>query len=288
MQTFNVSVDLSAFNLGPVIAASGVFESLSAAVERVAMTGAERWREEVGRARLWQGERDAYAESIHVNRMGPYEAEIVSDYKFVEDIETGRPPYDLKRMLSTSSKVRRTKDGRRFLVIPFRHNTPGNNALASAMPQEVYNIARTLKVSSVTSMGERRSGERTSLSPTKGMHAFSWQDPFMSDPQTRKHFMVAKSNYKWGDRITRHMLRDAGVDKAGQKRYAGMYNMKGQNGATGGMITFRIMMEGKPGWIIPARAGLHLAQHVSEGLLADAEKVFAGALNKDLDRAKAG
>ena len=100
--------------------------------------------------------------------------------------------------------------------------------------------------------------------------------------------MVAKSNYKWGDRITRHMLRDAGVDKAGQKRYAGMYNMKGQNGATGGMITFRIMMEGKPGWIIPARAGLHLAQHVSEGLLADAEKVFAGALNKDLDRAKAG
>src|SRR5260221_665740 len=104
MAEFKISVDLSQLlAVGPIVRA-GIFNNLSAAVERVTITGAERWREAVLKAPLWDGERQAYAASIEWRLTGPYSGEITSNYKFVEDIEAGRPPYDLKRMLDTSMK----------------------------------------------------------------------------------------------------------------------------------------------------------------------------------------
>ncbi|MDB5550521.1 MAG: hypothetical protein JWL86_505 [Rhizobium sp.] len=284
MATFNVSVDVSALNLMPGIR-EGMFQQLSAAVERVAMTGAERWRESVLKARLWDGERKAYADTIRYELTGPFSATIMSDYKYVEDIETGRPPYDLKRMLDTSTKVRRTKDGRRFLVIPFRDNTPGNDAHAPAMPQGVYDHASNLSASKISSTGTRPAGEVTHLSPKGGMRPSIAQTPFLSHPGTKSAFLVAKRNYDWGGKLTARTLKQVGLSAVDQKRYAGMHRFDATT--PGGSkystyVRFRIMIEGSSGWIIPARPGLHIAEAVANGLRGDAEKVFGAAIDADL------
>ena len=124
-QEFRVAVDLAQLlELGPVIRAQ-VFANLGGAVESVAQAGVERWKTEVRNTKLWEGERRAYADSIRYHMSGAFSAEIVSDYKYVEDIESGRTAYDLKRMLHTSFKTRLNKKGQLYLIIPFRHNTPG-------------------------------------------------------------------------------------------------------------------------------------------------------------------
>lgn len=292
MANFNVSVDLSSLMAASPIMRAGVFDNLSAAVERVAMAGAERWRESVLKAHIWDGERQAYASTIRHEMTGPYSAVIVSDYKYVEDIESGRPPYDLKRMLNTSTKVRRTKDGRRFLIIPMRNNTPGNEAHAPAMPQGVYGMASNLSTSKITGMGERRSGEIVRLMPGRGMMPLGEKrqrrDPFLSNPETKGAYLVAKRNYEWGDRLTRRALRQAGVSAEDAKRYAGMYRFDAKT--PGGKsystyIRFRMMIEGSNGWIIPARPGLHIAEAVANSLRGDAEKVFGAAIDADLSAA---
>jgi hypothetical protein len=86
------------------------------------------------------GEKEPYMASIAMQMTRPFSAVVSTDYKYADEIETGRPAKDLKQMLNTSPKVRRTKDGRRFLVIPMRHNTPGNGALAPSMPKAVYQM----------------------------------------------------------------------------------------------------------------------------------------------------
>lgn len=285
MANFNVSVDLSQLLMASPIARAAMFNNLSAAVERVAMAGAERWKESVLKARLWDGERQAYASTIRHEMTGPYSAVIVSDYKYVEDIENGRPPYDLKRMLNTSTKVRRTKDGRRFLVIPFRDNTPGNTALAGAMPAGVYALARSLAPSRISGQGQRPAGEVTHISPKSGMRPAAEQTSFLSNPATKKTFLVPKREYEWGGRLTARALRQAGVSEADQKRYAGMYRFDARTPGGkqySGYVRFRMMIEGSAGWIIPARPGLHIAEGVANGLRGDAEKVFGAAIDADL------
>jgi hypothetical protein len=286
MAQFDVNVDLSAVLALSPIARAGIFTNLSAAVERVAMAGAERWKESVLKARLWDGERKAYADSIRYEMTGPYSAVIVSDYKYVQDIETGRPPYDLKRMLDTSTKVRTTKDGRRFLVIPFRDNTPGNEALSRPMPAAVHKLARQLPVSKIVGASTRASGERPILSPHRGMFApAAIQGRFLSDPKTKGKFLVRKHEYQWGGHLTERVLRAAGVDAAQAKRYAGMHRFEGKTPggkAYSSYVRFRIMMEGSDGWIIPAKPGLHIAEGVANGLRSDAETIFGRAIDTDL------
>jgi hypothetical protein len=50
----------------------------------------------------------------------------------------------MKKALQTSAKVRMSKDGKKYLVIPFRHGTPGSTE-SKAMPDDIYNKAEFLK-----------------------------------------------------------------------------------------------------------------------------------------------
>lgn len=271
MAQLQISVDLS--NAGAqaqAIINAQVLPRLNQAVRAVVQATQARWQEAVLRAPgLWMGEKDAYSTSIQSKMTSDFAGEVWSEYKYAQEIEDGRPARDLKKYLQTSQKVRRTKDGTKFLVIPFVHQTPGHEAHAKAMPQEVYDLAKALKPSKVIGHGERESGERVSLHPVRGMRRLKNQAPFLHNPVK----MVPKQITQWGGRLMGDNI---------PKQYQGMVRMKQDNG--GGRhsthLTFRIMSEKSTGWIIPAKPGLKLVAGVVSEMQPLAEKAFGEALRR--------
>lgn len=287
MPTYKISIDLPSSEEIEHIVNQAVLPKVAQAVRAIAFQAQANWQDGVNKARLWSGEKTPYIESIKINYLTPFSAEIVSDYKYAADIETGRPPRDLKQMLNTSDKVRRTKDGRRFLIIPLRHNTPGSDALGPAMPSSVYAIAKNMSKSKVVSQGFRRSGEITLLSPKHGMRAAKEQTAFLSTMKGRRHnsgmsmhHMVNKNNYSWGDSMTPKMLGKH--SKEDQRKYGGMKRMATSTGGSS-FLTFRVMMEGSPGWIIPAQPGMYIAKKVADDLSPLTGKVIQEAFKRTLD-----
>lgn len=280
MITYQIAVDLSDVAEAANSAINEtVFPLLSQAVNAVAQQARANWMREVYRAKLWSGEKDAYAHSITIEQTGPFSALIQTDYQHAAEIETGRQPRDLKKMLDTSEKVRRSKDGRRFLIIPFRHNIPGQDASAPSMPMEVYAQAFDLAPSRVVGQVMRRAGEIVSMRPGRGMVALGEKrqrrNPYLSGIGTRGPVMVTRRAYEWGDRL-----------QAGQvgSRYAGMVRFDTSAGGKrySTYMTFRVMAEGQTGWIVPAKPGLYLVKKVTEDLQPLAEKVFSEAVARSL------
>lgn len=252
-----VSVDLAdLIEIGPIVRAH-VFASLSAAVRDVVEEGEARWRAAVAASPLWSGEKDAYAASLSARMTGPYSGEIVSDYRLAQEIESGRPARDLKKMLGWSLKVRVNRRGVRYLIIPFRHNTPG--AGRSGMPEHVYAQARGLSASRITGQGWRPSGT--------GAH----------DPKTRQVIQVAQRRYVWGGRLG----KDAGPRHAGMVRFDARAR-RGKGAAYSTYLTFRVMSETSRGWVVGPRPGLWIARNVAESLQRTAEQSFGQALRQDL------
>ena len=249
-----------------------VFPLLNQAVRAVTQQVASNWQAEVYKAKLWQGERDQYAQSITWSMTGDFSGEVVASYKHAEEIETGRPQRDLKKMLDTSEKVRVSEKGKRFLVIPMRHN------ISKLKAAGLYDIAKSLNQSIVTGQTQRPSGEVTSLSPTKGMSPSSKHSEYLMNPKTKAQMMVSKNIYNWGQRLTG---KDAGANKWAK----GMVRMETSthSGAkSSAYMTFRIMMEGQKGWIVPPQPGLFIAKKVQEDIKPKAEAAFSMAIKKQL------
>lgn len=282
MAYFNINVDLSELmNLAPNLSKE-IFPRLHEAVGAVAAAAHRDWTAAVMNAPLWSKERQEYARSITWDYKGAFSAEVVATYKNAEAIETGRAERDLKKMLDTSLKVRRTASGKRFLIIPFRHNTPGNNASGNAMPFAVYQQARDLAKSLIVGKGERLAGHTVHLIPGAGMVVARKQPEFASDPSTKGRAMVPSRDYRWAGALKSGDLAKHGKDV--QNRYAGMVRMESSSGveSRSSYMTFRVMMEGSSGWIIPAKPGLFLAKQVAERMTPLAEEVFREAVKLDL------
>ncbi len=283
---YNITFDLG--NVLDITAAvnKAVFPLLHQSVNAIGKQTAENWKEAVYKAKLWSGEKDAYANSITWTMTGDFSGYVEATYKHAEEIEKGRPPRDLKKMLDTSMKVRRTeKSGKRFLVIPFRHNTPGNNAHARAMPAAIHALADLMSKSSVVGMGQRPSGEVTWMNPKAGMGPSAKQTPFLSNPKTKSAATVASRQYAWGDRLGKAAMKADGIDAPTRKRYAGMVRM--ETSTPGGakssaFMTFRVMMEGSKGWVVPAQPGQWIAKAVTDAMKPKAETVFAEAIKRTL------
>lgn len=278
---FKISFDLGAtMDISGMINAK-VFPLLSQTVRAIAQQTAADWQKEVHQAKLWSAERDAYAKSIDWKMTGDFSAVIEADYDKAGEIEEGRPPRDLKRMLDTSSKVRRTEDGRRFLVIPMRHN------MAKLQGAGLYDMAKGLSASSIVGQSERLSGEVTKLSPGLGMSKSGHQTPFLSNPKTKSASTAKQNAYAWGQRLSNAAMRQAGVDKGTRKWAQGMYRFDTSTpggGASSTYLTFRIMIEGSTGWVVPAQPGLHLARKVADNMRPKAQTAFSQAVKMALSK----
>lgn len=277
--TFNISLQLPSVDQLIKVINGATFPLAAQAVRAIASETSFRWKESVARARLWQGEKTPYIQSIKVRMLSDLSAEVYSDYKYAQEIEEGRPPRDLKLMLNTSTKVRVSQKGRKFLVIPMRHNTPGNESLAPAMPTSVYELAKEMTPTEVTGMGQRYSGETVILSPTSGMTHTGQNPNFLSNPATKSAYMVPRASYQWGGKLARSQLKAAGLDAQQRRIYGGMVRMKESTGGSQ-YLTFRVMAEGSPGWITKPVPGKHIAQKVAQQMQPLATAAIGEAMKR--------
>lgn len=277
------------FNMGSTMDMLGIidkqiFPYMSQAVDVVGKQVAARWVEAVYGAKLWSEEKDKYAQSISWKMTGDFSGYVEATYKYAKEIEEGRPSRDLKRMLGTSLKVRRTKSDSRFLVIPFRHN------LAN-MPTGLQAQAKALSASSVTGSTMRRSGENTGF----GMKPAKVQTPFLSNPKTHGPMMVKQKQYQWGARIAAGFF-GPNPNKSGM---GNGFNPRGKFDTAAGMVrfdtssgkqksssymTFRVMSEKSNGWIVPPQPGKWIAKGVVAKIAPETEKLFAKALALDVKK----
>lgn len=280
------------FDLGSVLEISAVvnkavFPLLNQAVRAVAQQTAADWQKAVYQAKLWSGEKDSYAKSITWTMTGDFKAVVEASYKLAEEIERGRPPRDLKKMLNTSLKVRRTTKGSRFLIIPFRHNTPGNSASGNEMPDHVYQEAKGLTASSIIGQGQRRSGEITTSVFGRGMRPLGEnrqrRNPYLSSLATKAAMTVNKNQYSWGGKLAPGSL---GPNPKGKvDRFAGMHRFETSTpggGKSSSYLTFRVMSEKSKGWIVPAQPGQPIAQGVQAKMQPKAQAAFSEAIKRTL------
>ena len=264
MTTYTLGVDLGALSGVDAAIAEIVYPRISQAVEAVAQEAASRWQNKVYKARLWSGEKNPYFESIAWKTTGPFEALVWTNFEPALEIETGRPPRDLKKALPTSKKARVVqsgkKKGQRYLIIPFRHNTPtasGQGAHAPQMPASVYAIAKGLKASRVLAPGSKKPATRIAA----GGNA------------------VAQHSYSWGGRLPSWLASKKSPHHK-TDIYSGMVRMDTSSGKqeSSSYLTFRVMSESSPGWIIPARPGLYLAKGVADEMRPILEDAIGYAL----------
>lgn len=285
MAFYRIRIDLS-----PILGAAADMQAelmprLMNGLTQVSEMTKERWIEQIKREKgIWLEERNRYINSIQWKFTGPLATEVWTDYEVADLLENGRPARDLKKMLNTSQKVRRTEDGRRFLVIPFQHNTPGSDAHAPSMSKQAYAMALGLTKSRSIGASQRPTGQVMSLSPKFGMRASPIQSPFASDPKTRGPLMVKAKHYAWGGRLSANALRAAGMGAADVKKYAGMVRMDKSSGGqrSSAYLTFRVMIEGSSGWIIPAQPGRHIVADVAQEMEPIAQAIMARAAEGDL------
>ncbi len=188
---------------------------------------------------------------------------VINTVKHAHAIEYGIQSYDMKKALNTSSKVRISKDGNKYLIIPFRHGTPGAVTLPP-MPTNIYDRARNLGFSNQTGGGETEGkvlkgvgdqGRRTKIA--------------VRNPNNLKTFihLSKKQTYTW---------------KASP--YAGMVKVKRDDTTNQGQyFTFRVMSEKSNGWIHPGTAPMKLAEKTTQEMNMIIPSVINAGLVADLN-----
>jgi hypothetical protein len=279
-----ITISVNVSHLLPPGAAVGKdsFPHLAYAVARLAEHGQQTWKAYAGGKPLPNGKvlharSGRYMRSIQLRKTGDFSCEIYNDAPYASEIERGTPPRDLKKMLNTSFKVRRSKSGKRYLIIPFRWGAPtsqvGKDGKTPSglrmMPPEVHEAWRNLKASRIKGVGWRASGTG------------AW------DIKTRAPAKVGARSYRWGDRMGDEQLKDLGVHGRMRRHMSGMVhlqNRSGGQGKHGQYLTFRVMTEDSKGWLAPARPGLYPARAVADEMEPLSRAAFEAAVERDVAR----
>ena len=184
---------------------------------------------------------------------------------YAASIEHGRSAWDMHSLLRTSDKVRMSKSGSRYLIIPFRHGTPEALVVGAysgnQMPTDVYKGAVTMSQSSVLGSAQMPNADGND---------------------------VTRLRYRWGNRLTLSDLGAMGHDMNSRdtQRMAGMVRMSSNTdkAVSSTYVTFRVLSENSPGWVVPAREGAEPAKAVLEWLRGSYEDIMSKALELDIAR----
>lgn len=272
MTEFRIYVDLGSVLPAGTSLTKDAFPHLAFAVQRIAQSALARWQgfargEPMPDGRSIGIRSGAYLRSIQLHQVNDFTAEVYSTLPYAGSIEHGAPARDMKQMLGSSWKVRVNKQGKRYLIIPFRHDAPGS-VMGNPMPQAVHDWWQgpTREASKITGAFERTSGAQG------------------SNIATRKQMTVPGRTYSWGSRLSKTTLQGMGMDAQQVRRLSGMVNFreKGESARHSSFITFRVMTEDSKGWQAPARDGLWPARATADELRPVAEAAFKRAMEEDV------
>lgn len=271
MASFSIHIEIGHLLPAGAPLTRDIFPNLAFAVQKMGEQALAQWQayaagQPLPTGATIQSRTGSYLRSIRLRSLGDFSSEVISDSPYAEAIERGSPSRDLKKLLNTSMKVRINKQGKRYLIIPFRHGTPGSTGFSSVMTPAVHALARTLMPSRVSGMGQRESGTG------------AW------DVRTRRPYLVPQRQYQWGGRLRPEMLRAAGASSRDTRRMAGMVRFQNPGGGHGQYLTFRIMTEDSPGWKTKPVPGKWPAKTVSDQIAQMAETVCQSAVMADIRR----
>lgn len=240
---YGIHVDLAPLAAAIDKASVEVFGAVNVAVRMTAGEIQNEWQQQIYHALpirdSWTQERNrAAVDSIKTEDTGPFSSTISSNHPAVLGIEQGAPARDMKQMLQTSTRTKVSKQGEKYLTIPFRHNTPGQGALAPAMPTRIHNQASQLSPSTVTGKG-LRVGANGDVAP--------------------------KLKYLWGGRLPAGLAPKLRPSHKTDP-YAGMtrFNTGSGKQRSSAYLTFRVMHQGATGWIVQAKPGLFIARDLAQ------------------------
>ena len=259
---YRISYDLSTLEDLPARLDALLRPILSGVVGKTANAVYTDWVDKVahagGKGGIRDAERDAYANSISVSyKEGDLSALVYTPYEPASLIEEGRPAYDLKAMLNTSTKVRLAKNGKRYLIIPFSHGTPGSTVM-QAMPKNIHKQAEQMGLSRVTgktwiSNGFGGGGIYTERS------TYSWDKKGNTinpnKARVKGNISIGALPAGLAPKLAPHHATDI---------YAGMrrFDTSAGKAKSSKYLTFRVMVEGSSKWIVPARPGLYIVRDV--------------------------
>lgn len=273
---FRIGVDVGGLLTNDVPQIEALFPTLSHAVRRLAEGAHAQWvryamGEPLPSGQVITPRSGTYGRSIQLRQHGPFSAEVYSNLPYAVSIEQGLPARDMKRMLDSSLKVRLTKDGRRYLIIPFRHNAP-TSVLGNQMPKEVHDWWQD--------SGRQPSAIIGTYRRPSGTGAYDWR--------TRQLITVPGRTYTWGSRLTKNDLAALGITGEAAKKLVGMVNFRKPDARGGAAhskyLTFRTMVEGSKGWQAKAVEGKWPARTVAQQFGSIAEEVFRKAAEEDVRR----
>lgn len=205
------------------------------------------------------GGADSYMMRIEKGMTYPFEGDIykgavINNSPHARWIEEGTKRHDMKEMLWTSAKVRISAEGKRYLIIPFRHGTPSKGsheggvgtkrATLQTMPQSIYARVR-------------------GLTPSYRVASTKTINPVTGAP-------VIRHSYKWGGRLSAVDMALAGIENLSRRPhwksspYVGMVRFPRDGGKSNLYMTFRVMSEGSTGWWHPGTPAMHLAKKTAE------------------------
>ncbi len=229
----------------------------------------------------------------------PLHVRIVNRAKHAYFLEYGVKPFDLKKMLETSMKVRVAQDGSRYLIIPFRHGTPKSVGLR-AMPERIYEGAKGLRHSVIVNTfkeGVQQRGSKLEryIPAQQGARYFSEAQAMKrNNPQK-----VLRNRYIWGERLTDvggiyegmvrfqknvNIVRESIMQNTplGKFTFNRLVNRTDNNTVYSHYLTFRVMSETSDGWQHPGIDAMYLAKNTKEQAEQQVQQMIADAIDRDL------
>ncbi len=221
-----------------------------------------------------------YASSASFERQSPWQGDslagaVLNTARHAQVVETGHQGFHLPEKIDWSGPhVRMSKSGRRFLIVPFQHATPGSAGVSrtrarTMLPTAVYQDALTALRGDRTRAAAQRAAARIASAGTILSRPYA----IMGVPGrllARARMQEGQPGYTWRARL-----------------YEGLtYRVKQTNPetgrTTGGWSTFRALTEDSAGWWIPAFAGHHIAKRVVENVRTRIRTLVGEAARSDM------
>jgi len=197
-----------------------------------------------------------YARSIKTMFYSPFNYEVISTAKVAKYLEEGTREHDMKKTHPFGKRSRVTAKGQGYLIIPFRHGTPGA-IYYPPVPEQLYQRIKEIARRADIRLSTRAQGKKYT-------------------PNYRGE-MIPRAKYNRGGSVTG--LGDENLD--------GLIFMKIPTGKEKGrtaMMTFRVISENSPTfkWIRKAMPAMNITKHVVENTQDAIKDLITMGLKKDL------